>query len=337
MEEKVNDSMKVGSKKWWGRQLRDNNSAMILVVLVIVAFAFIDGFNKTYYQAILTAAEYGLVCLGLGMIMMTGNIDLSLGYLATSCGVTLVTVINAMYAATGSVGISFLVALLVALVLGVVLGAFNGFIITRIGISPLIATIATNYIFDGYVLQYASDSYKPESAAKEMVKAVGNTQIFGLKWLTPMTLILLACIVLCALWMYKTRFGNSIKLVGDNAEAANFAGISANHVVFVTYVITGLLCGLSGFLMVSYTGAAIYTQGTALSTLPVACCVLGGIKMTGGKGTAAHILIGVLIMRIISQMMNAAHLQTAIVNFVTGALLIVILLIDRFTSTKEAE
>ena len=337
MEEKVNDSMKVGSKKWWGRQLRDNNSAMILVVLVIVAFAFIDGFNKTYYQAILTAAEYGLVCLGLGMIMMTGNIDLSLGYLATSCGVTFVTVINAMYAATGSVGISFLVALLVALVLGVVLGAFNGFIITRIGISPLIATIATNYIFDGYVLQYASDSYKPESAAKEMVKAVGNTQIFGLKWLTPMTLILLACIVLCALWMYKTRFGNSIKLVGDNAEAANFAGISANHVVFVTYVITGLLCGLSGFLMVSYTGAAIYTQGTALSTLPVACCVLGGIKMTGGKGTAAHILIGVLIMRIISQMMNAAHLQTAIVNFVTGALLIVILLIDRFTSTKEAE
>ena len=337
MEEKVSGVNKVGSKQWWVRQIRDNNSAMILVVLLLVAFVFIDSFNKTFYQAILTSAEYGLVCLGLGLIMMTGNIDLSLGYLATSCGVTFVTVINSMYAVTGSVGAAFAVALIVSILLGLVLGAFNGFIITRVGISPLIATIATNYIFDGYVLQFASDSYKPEADAKDLVKAVGNTQIFGIKWLTPMTIILVIAVVLFALWMYKTRFGNSIKLVGDNAEAANFAGIKANNVVFVTYVIAGLLCGISGFLMVSYTGAAIYTQGTALSTLPVACCVLGGVKMSGGKGTAVHILLGVLVMRVINQMMSVMHLQTAVVNFVTGLLLIAILLIDRFTSVKQAD
>ena len=333
----MNDNSSNNRKKWLSRQLRDNNSVLILLVLLIVAFTVIDGFNKSFYQALLTAAEYGLVCLGLGMIMMTGNIDLSLGYLATSCGVTFVTVVNSMYAATGSVGASFAVALLVSLVLGLILGGFNGFIITRIGISPLIATIATNYIFDGYVLKFASDSYKPEKAAKDIVKAVGNTQIFGIKWLTPMTLIFVAFIVIFALWMYKTRFGNSVKLVGDNPEAAVFAGIKANNVVFTTYVIAGALCGLCGFLMVSYTGAAIYTQGTALSTLPVACCVLGGIKMSGGKGTVIHILLGVLIMRVISQMMNAMHWQTAIVNFVTGALLIAILLVDRFTSVKDAD
>ena len=337
MEEKVTSSKKSENRKWLSRQIRDNNSILILLVLLVVAFTAIDAFSKTFYQALLTAAEYGLVCLGLGMIMMTGNIDLSLGYMATSCGVTFVTVINAMYAATGSVGLSFAVAFLVALVLGLILGGFNGFIITRIGISPLIATIATNYIFDGYVLKFASDSYKPEKAAKDIVKAVGNTQLFGIRWLTPMTLIFIALIAIAFIWMYKTRFGNSVKLVGDNPEAANFAGIKANNVIFVTYVIAGLLCGLSGFLMVSYTGAAIYTQGTALSTLPVACCVLGGIKMSGGKGTAIHILLGVLIMRVISQMMNAMHWQTAIVNFVTGALLIVILLVDRFTSAKEAD
>ena len=337
MEEKTVETKKAERKAILSRQLRDNNSVLILIVLVLVAFIFIDGFNKTFYQAILTAAEYGLVCLGLGLIMMTGNIDLSLGYLATSCGVTFVTVLNAMYAATANLGASFAVALLVSLVLGFILGCFNGFIITKIGISPLIATIATNYIFDGYVLQYASDSYKPESAAKNIVKAVGNTQIFGLKWLTPMTLILIIFIAVAALWMYKTRFGNSIKLVGDNPEAANYAGIKAGNVVFATYAIAGVLCGLCGFLMVSYTGAAIYTQGTALSTLPVACCVLGGIKMTGGKGTAVHILLGILIMRVISQMMNALHLQTAIVNLVTGLVLIVILLVDRFTSTKTVE
>ena len=334
MEEKVKTaSASRFDKKFWIRQLRDNNAVLILLVLLIVAFTVVSGFQKTFYQALLTSAEYGLIALGLGIIMMTGNIDLSLGYLATSCGVTFVTAFNAMYAVTGSELTSLLVGLLVALILGLILGCFNGFIVTKIGISPLIATIATNYIFDGYVLQFASSSYKPTE--KTLVKVIGNFEIFGIKWLTPMTIIFVVFIIIAAIWMYKTRFGNSVKLVGDNPEAASFAGINSGRVVFVAYAIAGVLAGLCGFIMVSYTGASIYTQGTTLSTLPISCCILGGIKMTGGKGTAVHILMGVLIMRIISQIMSVMHLQTAIVNIVTGALLIIILLVDRFTSTKK--
>ena len=89
--------------------------------------------------------------------------------------------------------------------------------------------------------------------------------------------------------------------------------------------------------MVSNAGYAIFTQGNGLSTLPISCCVLGGIKMAGGKGTAIHILLGVLIMRIISQMMTAMFLPADRVNLITGILLIVVLLIDRFTSTKNAD
>ena len=87
----------------------------------------------------------------------------------------------------------------------------------------------------------------------------------------------------------------------------------------------------------SNAGYAIFTQGNGLSTLPISCCVLGGIKMAGGKGTAIHILLGVLIMRIISQMMTAMFLPADRVNLITGILLIVVLLIDRFTSTKNAD
>ncbi len=333
MEKKV--STNASTSKWLSNQLRDNNSVLILVALLIVAFGFVNNFDKSFYQAILTSAEYGLVCLGLGLIMMTGNIDLSLGYLATSCGVTLVTVFNAVYAATANAASSMAAGIAVALVVGLILGAFNGFIITQIGISPLIATIATNYIFDGYVLQFASDKYAPADSA--LVKVIGNYKIMGFKWFTPMLIIFLVFIVIALLWMYMTRFGNAIKLVGDNPEAAEFAGINSKRVVFVTYVIAGFLCALSGFLMVSYTGGAIYTQGTALSTLPIACCVLGGIKMTGGKGTAVHILLGVLIMRIIYQIMNAMYLTTAYTNMVTGFLLIAILLVDRLTSVKSGD
>lgn len=335
MEEKVTTAKTTDRKEWAVRQLRDNNSVLILVVLMLVAFIAVDGFRTSFYQAILTSAEYGLVCLGLGLIMLTGNIDLSLGYLATSCGVTFVTAFNAIYNTSGSAAAAMAVGLIVSLVMGLILGAFNGFIITKIRISPLIATIATNYIFDGYVLQFSSSSYSP--ANKDVVKVIGNMKIFGIKWFTPMLIIFVAFIAIAAFWMYKTRFGNAVKLVGDNPEAAQFAGINAGRVVFMTYVIAGVLCGIAGFLMVSYTGAAVYTQGVALATLPVACCVLGGIKMTGGKGTAIHILLGVLIMRIISQIMNALFLPTAYVNLVTGLVLIAILLVDRFTSTKHAD
>ena len=89
--------------------------------------------------------------------------------------------------------------------------------------------------------------------------------------------------------------------------------------------------------MVSFDGYTIYTQGNSLATFPISCCVIGGIKMSGGKGTALHILIGVVIMRAISTMMSVMFLSTDMVNIITGILLILVLIIDRFTSTKSAD
>ena len=126
-------------------------------------------------------------------------------------------------------------------------------------------------------------------------------------------------------------------MVGDNPEAAAYAGISVQKTVWATYVLCGLLSAVCGFIMVSNAGFAIYTQGNSLATLTISCCVIGGIKMSGGKGTAVHVLLGVLIMRVISQMMTALFLSQAWVNLITGALLIVVLIIDRLTSNKEAE
>ena len=99
--------------------------------------------------------------------------------------------------------------------------------------------------------------------------------------------------------MYKTKFGNRLHVVGDNPEAAAYSGISVSKTVL------GHLCPLrraGGGVRVPHgvqcDGYAIYTQGNSLSTFPISCCVIGGIKMAGGKGTAVHILLGVLIMRV---------------------------------------
>lgn len=317
------------------RLVKDNNSILILALLLVACFLFVDGYKNGFYNVLVYSSIYGAVCIGLGIIMITGNIDLSIGFLAGVCGISTVLAFNAVYTATGNPVLSLVMGILAALVCGVILGLFNGFVVAKIGVSPLIATIATNYIFKGLAFYFAKASFAP--ADVNIVKVIAKTQIFGLRWLTPAVILFFIMIAGTFFLMYKTRYGNALYIVGDNPEAAAFSGISVSKTVLIAYVIGGLFAAVCGFLMVSYDGYAIYTQGNALATFPISCCVIGGIKMAGGKGTALHILLGVLIMRAISTMMSVLFLSTDMVNLITGVLLVVVLIIDRFTSTKETE
>ncbi len=335
MEEKVITTEASAKKSQTSHFLKNNNAILILVVLLFVAFIGVDGFTGTWYNVALYAAEYGICCLGLALVMICGNIDLSVGYNAAFSGVMFVTTYNAIYTATGSAAPAIIVGLIVALITGGLLGAFNGVIITKIGVSPLIATIATNYIYQGLVMNFAKTSYAPVN--KDPITPIAKYQIFGQKWLTPMVVIFLLFIVGVYLWMYFTKYGNRLHIVGDNPEAAEFAGISVSKTAFTTFVLCGIMAGMTGFMMVAFSGAAIYTQGTTLGTFPISCVIIGGIKMTGGKGTAVHVLLGVLIMRCVSTMMSTMFWDTNRVNMVTGILLIAVLIVDKFTSTKGAD
>jgi ribose/xylose/arabinose/galactoside ABC-type transport system permease subunit len=334
VEEKVISTEAAAKKAQRTRFLKDNNSILILVAILFIAFIGVDGFTGTWYNVVLYSAEYGICCLGLALVMICGNIDLSVGYNAAFCGVIFVSVYNVIYNSTGSAVPAIIVGLIAALITGGLLGAFNGVIITKIGVSPLIATIATNYIYQGLVMNYAKTSYAPVN--KDPITPIAKYQIFGLKWLTPMVIIFVLFIVGVYLWMRMTKYGNRLHIVGDNPEAAEFAGISVSKTAFTTFVLCGIMAGMTGFMMVSFTGAAIYTQGTTLGTFPISCVIIGGIKMTGGKGTAVHVLLGVLIMRCVSTMMSTMFWDTNRVNMVTGILLIAVLIVDRFTSAKGA-
>ena len=334
MEEKV-IAAQAEKRKRYVRLFKDNNSILILILILAAAFIFVDGYATGFYNVIKYTAMYGPVCLGLALVMITGNIDLSAGFQAGLAGVTSVLVFNWVYRATGNVVLSFIVCIIGCLLTGILTGIINGFFVAKIGISSLIATIASNYAFQGIVFYFAQSSFPPDETA--LVKTVANTKLFGLKWFTPSLIIFVVIVILVFLWMYMTSFGNRLHIVGDNPEAAAFAGISVQNTVWVSYILCGLLAAVCGFIMVSNAGYAMYTQGNSLSTLTISCCVIGGIKMTGGKGTAIHVVLGVLIMRVISQMMTAMFLATYWVNLITGALLIIVLIIDKFTSNKTVE
>lgn len=325
----------VKTKNQTVRFIKDNNSVLILAALLAVCFLFVDGYKNGFYNVVVYSSVYGAICLGLGLVMLTGNIDLSVGFQAGLAGVSTVYGFDLVYGVTGNAVVSLIAAVLLALFTGALTGLFNGFVVAKIGVSPLIATIASNYLFKGLVFNFAQTSVTPQNA--DVIKLIAKTKIFGLKWLTPSVIIFVVMILLVFLWMRKTRFGNAIVVVGDNPEAAAFAGISVSRTVLLSYVLCGVFAAVCGFMMVSFDGYTIYTQGNSLATFPISCCVIGGIKMSGGKGTALHILIGVVIMRAISTMMSVMFLSTDMVNLITGVLLIVVLIIDRFTSSKSAE
>lgn len=333
MEKEVKD---LARRNQTTRLIKDNNSVLILALLLFVCFVFVDGYANGFYNVIVYSSIYGAICIGLGLVMITGNIDLSVGFQAGLAGVITVLMFNGVYQVTnGDAVLALIMGILAAFVVGALTGLLNGFVVAKVGVSPLIATIATNYLFKGLVFNFAKSSYAPADA--EIVKTIAKTKIFGLRWLTPSVILFVVIVVLVGLWMYKTRFGNNLYIVGDNPEAAAYSGISVSKTVLTTYVLCGLFAALSGILMVSFDGYAIYTQGNSLSTFPISCVVIGGIKMAGGKGTVVHMLLGVVIMRAISTMMSTMFLSTDMVNFITGLLLIVVLVIDRFTSSKETE
>ena len=333
MEEKMNLEQMRKTRNM--RRIKDNNSVLILTVVLLVAFIFIDSYKNSFYNVLRYTAMYGPVCLGLGIVMITGNIDLSAGFQAGLAGVASVLGFNAVYQASGDPVLSLVVGILAAILSGAITGVINGFFIAKIGVPSLIATIAANYAFQGAVFYYAKSSFPPEDA--NIVKLAAQTSIGGMKWLTPTLILFVVIAAAVFLWMYKTRFGNALYVVGDNPEAVAFAGISVKKTVWTAYILCGILSAVSGFFMVSNAGYAIYTQGNSLATLTISCCVIGGIKMTGGKGSALHVVLGVLIMRAISQIMASLFLSASMVNLITGILLIVVLIIDRFTSNKAVD
>ena len=313
------------------RTLLSYNSAVILVVLLIIGSFFISRFTRNFSTIVFESSLYGCIAVGLALVMVTGNIDLSVGFQAATSAVLVVLVINA----TGSV----LAGVLAALAAGLVMGAINGFTVTKLGISPLIATIATNYIYKGIVYYFTKDGsiYPADDLRNALRNNIARLQFGGSKYLALTVILFAAILILLALVMRKTAFGNHLYIAGDNAEAGKLAGINTNRTAFFAYVLCGFLCGLAGVFLASNQGAAIYTLGEGRDVFAISACVIGGIKMAGGKGTMLNVLIGVLIMRMISTAMNLLLIPAAWVDFVSGLLLIVVLIIDRLTSGEDAK
>jgi rhamnose transport system permease protein len=257
-----------------------------LVSLRAPAFLSVDNFR----DILLNISILVIVALGQMLVIITRGIDLSVGS---------VIGLSAMMVSSTLVlfpGLPMPVALLLGLAIGAVLGSLNGLIITVGKVPPIITTLGTMSIYRGLVFFYSQGSWVNAFEMPEDFRRMAKDAPLGVP-----NLILFAVIValLIAFFLRSTRSGRDIFAVGSNPDAARFAGIRTQRVIFTVYVLSGLLAGLAGVLWASRFEAAQTNTAFGFELQTVAAPVVGGVNIFGGSGSVLGVVLGAFLLGII--------------------------------------
>ena len=290
---------------------------MALALLLIICCVSSPGFRKPLNLLNITrqVSYSGIIALGMTFIIIGGGIDLSVGSLLALSGtlgiMTMLRIENPM--------VGVLVAGAVALCVGFGGGAVNGLLVNLGKVPPFIATLGTMSIFRSLTLQLTN-----AGTLSTRNTAYGNLGDALLCKVPLPTLVLFVLTALGSVLLYKTRFGRHVCALGSNERVARYAAINTPLVSFWTYALTGLLTGLSGFLLGGrLCSISSTTAGLGYELDAIAAAIIGGTSMSGGRGSLAGTLVGVLILGIISNVLVmwgvSANLQDAVKGIVIVA------------------
>ena len=272
-----------------------------------------------------TATMYTLLAIGIAFVIMTGEIDVSIGStLGLSAAMT-----GLIAKQEGSIA----VMLLAVVATGAVIGLVNGVGVAYFGVPSLIFTLGTNSVVRG-MIYILSDGRTVENFGGSLA-SYGNLTLFAeitLYYAIAILLVAVAHIVLT-----KTRKGKYFIAVGDNAGGANLVGISVTGTKLLAYVLCGVFAGLGGFEFASKYGQVMTVAGNGYEMTAIAACVLGGISLSGGLGNMVGAAIGAVIMSSISRLLVFIGLPSTYDNTITGIMLIVIVVVDALTQRRSIE
>ena len=272
-----------------------------------------------------TATMYTLLAIGIAFVIMTGEIDVSIG---STLGLS-----AAMTGLIAKQDGSIAVMLLAVVATGAVIGLVNGVGVAYFGVPSLIFTLGTNSVVRG-MIYILSDGRTVENFGGSLA-SYGNLTLFAeitLYYALAILLVAVAHIVLT-----KTRKGKYFIAVGDNAGGANLVGISVTGTKLLAYVLCGVFAGLGGFVFASKYGQVMTVAGNGYEMTAIAACVLGGISLSGGLGNMVGAAIGAVIMSSISRLLVFIGLPSTYDNTITGIMLIVIVVVDALTQRRSIE
>lgn len=301
--------------------IRNNFKIALLYLIFLLSWfivgQFVQGFGTSAHFAYLLqlAGFLGIVAAGQTLVLLIGGIDLSVGMVITFGGI-----LTTLLLSETGLGLS----LVIPLTLGItaLVGAVNGLGISMIGIPPLVMTLATSSIVQGAALILTNGTPQAANIAA-FQKWVNTNWFFGLNGVVFVWLVVTVAVIFI---LNKTTFGKKIYYLGSNTTAAIYSGHNPWKVIVTVYALSGLLSGLTGILLVGYTGRSYFGMGNTYLLLSIAAVVVGGTSVLGGKGNYSGTAAGVLLLTLISSVLILFKIsyggQLAIQGFIILALVV---------------
>jgi len=283
--------------------------------------------------------EYGILAFGMMFAMITGGIDLSLVGIMNLSGLVTAWIVKGMIpdeklASSGWILFVIVLAVLAAIVVGAICGAFNGFLIGQLRIPAMLATLCTNQLYVGLV--YGITGGSAVTGMCDTFQSISNGRIPGIN--IPLVIpIFLAVLGICAFILERTILGKEIHYLGANQKAARFSGINTKRVTLFTYMISGIMGGISGVLLTSHLNAVKSSNGSSYTLLSILIVVLGGVHPNGGKGSALGVALSVVLIQMISNAFTLMHISQDVRNFANGVLLVLVLVVVMLARREKRE
>jgi ribose transport system permease protein len=293
----------------------DNAGIMAIMLVFIIVVVFLAGpskfFNVTNITSLIRSeAVVGIIAVAVTFVMITANIDLSVGWMVGLCACV-----------CGANSDNAAVAILLPIIVGGLCGALNGLLVGGLKLNAFITTLGTMYVFEGIAYLYAKGkSLSGGSGGSAFLKGIGQGSFIGI----PMPIWILA--VLAVIFWFvlrKTTFGARVYTVGANPIAARFSGISPGKIVFMTYTLTGLATGLAGVVLFSKVMSTQVYSGAGLEFDVLTGVVLGGTSVTGGKGNIPGTILGVIFVGILANGFTLLGLSSNVQYVAQGIILLI--------------
>ncbi|MDX8455670.1 ABC transporter permease [Mesorhizobium sp. VK9D] len=291
----------------------------LLVIIAILIFA-VNSFASPYFldpwslsDLTFNFTEKGLIALAMALLIISGEIDLSVA--------AIVALASTMMGMAVQAGAGTPVLVLVGVVVGLGCGAFNGLLVTRLGLPSIVVTIGTMSLFRGIAFIILGDqAYKgyPESFA-----------FFGQGYVWWVFSFELALFLVAALiyWfvLHRTSFGRRVFAIGNNPVACQFSGVRVGRIKFILFCLTGLMSGIAAVLITSRLGSTRPSIAQGYELEAITMVVLGGVSILGGAGSILGVVLAAFIMGLVTFGLGLLNVPGIVMSIFIGLLLIIVI------------
>ncbi|MDU8924186.1 autoinducer 2 ABC transporter permease LsrC [Pasteurellaceae bacterium LIM206] len=300
--------------------IRDNRELTIFIAVMLMFLLLTFGSNSGFqWQTLLmifnSAQIVMLLAVGATFVILTRNIDVSVGSIMGLSAVVVGSLLNA--------GLNLTLSFTVTLGVGILAGLLNGVLVTLLRIPAIVATLGTLGLYKGMMLLLTGGKWI--EGLPQSLKMLSVPVFWGI---SPLGWLVLACILATYFFLTKVKAGRNFYAVGDNLQGALQLGVKINAVRITAFAMNGLMAAVAGIIFTSQIGFVPNATGNGLEMKAIAACVLGGISLLGGSGNVVGAILGAYFLIQIDSILVLLQVPAYWNNFVAGLVLLMVLVFD---------